>query len=91
MVGKKAIVIEAFFRALRMILADSAGFDSSDPVSRLRAAHYDGRSDAGLGESSSNLRGADIAVRHEPGDDWFHARAWYCRELHVEEASSSEC
>ncbi|EKM59005.1 uncharacterized protein PHACADRAFT_249156 [Phanerochaete carnosa HHB-10118-sp] len=49
--GKKAIAAEAFARALRQIptiLADNAGYDSSDLVSRLRAAHYDRRVDAGL-------------------------------------------
>ena len=49
--GKKAIVVEAFGRALRqipIILADNAGCDSSDLVSKLRAAHYGGQ-DAGLG------------------------------------------
>ena len=50
--GKKAIAAEAFGRALRQIptiLADNAGFDSSDLVSKLRAAHYEGDSQAGLG------------------------------------------
>ncbi|KAF7370768.1 putative T-complex protein 1 subunit beta [Mycena sanguinolenta] len=49
--GKKAIACEAFGRALRQIptiLADNAGYDSSDLVSRLRAAHYEGQADAGL-------------------------------------------
>ncbi|KAI0786534.1 chaperonin Cpn60/TCP-1 family [Abortiporus biennis] len=49
--GKKAIAAEAFCRALRqipVILADNAGYDSSDLVSKLRAAHYEGRADAGL-------------------------------------------
>ncbi|KAG6873104.1 T-complex protein 1 subunit beta [Termitomyces sp. Mi166 len=49
--GKKAIATEAFGRALRQIptiLADNAGFDSSDLVTKLRAAHYEGQSDAGL-------------------------------------------
>lgn len=49
--GKKAIAVEAFSRALRQIptiLADNAGYDSSDLVTKLRAAHYDGQSDAGL-------------------------------------------
>lgn len=52
--GKKAIAAEAFGRALRQIptiLADNAGYDSSDLVSRLRAAHYEGSSQAGLGGS----------------------------------------
>lgn len=50
--GKKALAVEAFAHALRQIptiLADNAGYDSSDLVSRLRAAHYEGRPDAGLG------------------------------------------
>lgn len=34
------------------ILADNGGHDSSDLVAKLRAAHYEGQSDAGLGESS---------------------------------------
>ncbi|KAG6868077.1 T-complex protein 1 subunit beta [Termitomyces sp. T159_Od127] len=49
--GKKAIATEAFGRALRQIptiLADNAGYDSSDLVTKLRAAHYEGQSDAGL-------------------------------------------
>ncbi|KAG1888664.1 chaperonin Cpn60/TCP-1 family [Suillus subluteus] len=49
--GKKAIAAEAFSRALRQIptiLADNAGYDSRDLVARLRAAHYEGQSDAGL-------------------------------------------
>ncbi|KAG8983909.1 T-complex protein 1 subunit beta [Tulasnella sp. 427] len=49
--GKKAIAVEAFSRALRQIptiLADNAGYDSSDLVAKLRAAHYDGQTDAGL-------------------------------------------
>jgi len=50
--GKKAIATEAFAKSLRaipVILADNAGFDSSDLVTRLRAAHWDGQVDAGLG------------------------------------------
>lgn len=49
--GKKALAAESFAKALRQlptILSDNAGYDSSDLVARLRAAHYDGRSDAGL-------------------------------------------
>jgi len=49
--GKKALAVEAFGRALRQIptiLADNAGYDSADLVSRLRAAHYKGEKDAGL-------------------------------------------
>ena len=50
--GKKALAAEAFARALRqipVILADNAGYDSSDLVARLRAAHFDGSNEAGLG------------------------------------------
>jgi len=53
--GKKAIAVEAFAHALRQIptiLADNAGYDSSDLVTRLRAAHYEGQMDAGLGTCS---------------------------------------
>jgi len=49
--GKKALAAEAFARALRQIptiLADNGGYDSSDLVTKLRAAHYEGRMDAGL-------------------------------------------
>lgn len=49
--GKKALAVEGFARALRQIptiLADNGGYDSSDLVSKLRAAHYEGRADAGL-------------------------------------------
>jgi T-complex protein 1 subunit beta len=49
--GKKAIAMEAFARALRQIptiLADNAGYDSSELVSQLRAAHYEGKNTYGL-------------------------------------------
>ncbi|GFZ44743.1 T-complex protein 1 subunit beta [Saitozyma sp. JCM 24511] len=49
--GKRALAVEGFARALRQIptiLADNGGYDSSDLVTKLRAAHYEGRSDAGL-------------------------------------------
>ncbi|KAJ1960146.1 T-complex protein 1 subunit beta [Dispira parvispora] len=49
--GKKALAVEAFAKALRQmptILADNAGFDSSDLVTRLRAAHYENSTTAGL-------------------------------------------
>jgi len=49
--GKKAMAMEAFSRALRQlptIIADNAGYDSSELVSQLRAAHYRGETQAGL-------------------------------------------
>lgn len=42
--GKKQLAMLAFASALRqipIILADNAGYDSHDIVSKLRAAHYD--------------------------------------------------
>lgn len=50
--GKKAIAVQAFATALKQIptiLADNAGYDSSDLVAKLRSAHFEGRSDTGLG------------------------------------------
>jgi T-complex protein 1 subunit beta len=49
--GKIAHAIEAFGRALRKIptiIADNAGYDSSELVSQLRAMHYEGNATAGL-------------------------------------------
>lgn len=49
--GKKALAMEAFARALRMLptyIADNAGYDSAQLVSELRAAHFSGKSTAGL-------------------------------------------
>lgn len=52
--GKKALAVEAFARALRKLptyLADNGGFDSSELVSQLRAAHNEGKSTCGLSTS----------------------------------------
>jgi len=49
--GKKAIAMEAYARALRMIptiLSDNGGYDSSELVAQLRAEHYKGNQTAGL-------------------------------------------
>jgi len=49
--GKKSIAIEAYARALRQIpaiIADNGGYDSSELIGQLRAAHYEGKSTAGL-------------------------------------------
>jgi T-complex protein 1 subunit beta len=49
--GKESIAIESFARALRAlptIIADNAGFDSSELVTQLRAAHYRNETTAGL-------------------------------------------
>eukprot|EP00769_Ergobibamus_cyprinoides_P000011 gnl/Ergobibamus_cyprinoides/1007.p2 GENE.gnl/Ergobibamus_cyprinoides/1007~~gnl/Ergobibamus_cyprinoides/1007.p2 ORF type:complete len:287 (+),score=168.10 gnl/Ergobibamus_cyprinoides/1007:525-1385(+) len=49
--GKRSLAMEAFSRALReipAILANNAGYDSSELCAQLRAAHYEGRTTAGL-------------------------------------------
>ncbi|KAL2316285.1 putative T-complex protein 1 subunit beta [Schizosaccharomyces pombe] len=49
--GKKAVAVSAFAKALSQlptILADNAGFDSSELVAQLKAAHYDGNDTMGL-------------------------------------------
>lgn len=49
--GKKQFAVEAFARALRIlpkVLADNAGFDSSDLVAKLRAEHVSGNKNMGL-------------------------------------------
>ena len=53
--GKRAMAVEAYSRALRQlptILADNAGYDSSELVSKLRSAHYNGFSSYGLSNVS---------------------------------------
>ncbi|KAL1915637.1 uncharacterized protein VTP21DRAFT_6396 [Calcarisporiella thermophila] len=63
--GKQAVAIESFARALRQmptILADNAGYDSSDLVARLRAAHHDGHSTHGL-----DMQGATIGDMRQLG------------------------
>jgi T-complex protein 1 subunit beta len=67
--GKKAIAVEGFSKALRQlptILSDNAGYDSADLVSKLRAAHYEGRSDAGLGASRE---GDPLLAVEEPDEN----------------------
>jgi len=58
--GKLGICIEAFAKALEqipLILADNGGYDSSELVGQLRAAHHQGKADYGLnlelGETAS--------------------------------------
>ena len=49
--GKESLAIESFSRALRQIptiLADNAGFDSSELVTQLRSEHYKGNHEMGL-------------------------------------------
>ncbi|PKI85839.1 T-complex protein 1 subunit beta [Malassezia vespertilionis] len=63
--GKKSLAVEAFAQALRQlptILADNAGLDSADLVTKLRAAHHDGGCEMGL-----DLDKGDIANMAESG------------------------
>jgi len=49
--GKKALALESFAKALRMIptiIADNGGYDSGELISQLRAEHYKGNTKAGL-------------------------------------------
>lgn len=56
--GKKSLAVEAFGRALRAlptILADNAGFDSSELVAKLRSAIYNGMTTSGLDLSNGKV------------------------------------
>lgn len=56
--GKKALAVEAFARALRQlpaIIADNAGYDSAELVTRLRAAHHAGQTTAGLNMTTGDV------------------------------------
>ncbi|KAI0461508.1 T-complex protein 1 subunit beta [Komagataella kurtzmanii] len=56
--GKKQLAVEAFARALRQlptILADNAGYDSSELVARLRSAIYSGLTTSGLNLSNGTV------------------------------------
>ncbi|CAF3310489.1 unnamed protein product [Rotaria socialis] len=60
--GKESIAIESFSRALRQlptIIADNAGYDSSELVSNLRAAHASNKSTFGLDMENGTI--ADMA------------------------------
>lgn len=63
--GKKSLAVEAFARALRQlptILADNAGFDSSELVTRLRSSVYNGLITSGL-----DLNKGDVGDMRELG------------------------
>ncbi|KAL9030334.1 MAG: hypothetical protein Q9196_001529 [Gyalolechia fulgens] len=65
--GKKAIAVDAFAAALRQlptILADNAGFDSSDLVARLKKEIYNGQTSSGLDLLTA---GGGIADMREKG------------------------
>ena len=57
--GKESMAIESFARALCQlptIIADNAGYDSSELISQLRALHSEGKSTMGLGERGGRER-----------------------------------
>jgi len=61
--GKKTLAMEAYSRALRQIptiIADNGGYDSSELITQLRAAHTAGQSTAGL--DMYNGKVADMKV-----------------------------
>eukprot|EP01118_Nematostelium_gracile_P017301 TRINITY_DN734_c0_g1_i1.p1 TRINITY_DN734_c0_g1~~TRINITY_DN734_c0_g1_i1.p1 ORF type:complete len:546 (-),score=177.48 TRINITY_DN734_c0_g1_i1:50-1510(-) len=61
--GKRAIAMEAFARALRMLptyIADNGGYDSSELVAQLRAEHFQGKNSMGLDMSSGVI--ADMST-----------------------------
>eukprot|EP01133_Synstelium_polycarpum_P007867 gene7867-9235_t len=64
--GKKSLAIESFAKALRQIptiIANNAGYDSSELVAALKAAHYKGQSDFGLNMKEGCISSvADIGI-----------------------------
>eukprot|EP00039_Didymoeca_costata_P018648 m.334367 g.334367 ORF g.334367 m.334367 type:complete len:528 (+) comp17343_c0_seq1:137-1720(+) len=63
--GREAVAMEAFSRALRQLpryIADNAGYDSSDLVSKLRAEHKLGNNTVGL-----NMEAGEIGDMNELG------------------------
>ncbi|KAJ8905246.1 hypothetical protein NDN08_001754 [Rhodosorus marinus] len=56
--GKESLAVESFARALRAlpgIIADNAGYDSSELVAQLRAAHAAGKSTCGLNMNDGTI------------------------------------
>eukprot|EP00301_Raphidiophrys_heterophryoidea_P022668 c6777_g1_i1.p1 GENE.c6777_g1_i1~~c6777_g1_i1.p1 ORF type:complete len:544 (-),score=137.48 c6777_g1_i1:270-1856(-) len=63
--GKRALAVEGYAKALRAlptIIADNAGYDSADLVSRIRAEHYKGNNESGL-----NMIDGDVGNMREMG------------------------
>ena len=93
--GKKALAVEAFARALRQIptiLADNGGYDSSDLVAKLRAAHYEGQSTAGLGGFLSTYQPWTYTNdRHGERHYRLDARLGNHRVVQAQEAGRYQC
>merc|ERR1711924_500484 len=78
--GKKALAMEGFARALRAlpaIIADNGGFDASELVTRLRAAHARGQDTAGLDMVKGDV--ADMTELHPRVVQVQAPRAGQCR------------
>lgn len=82
------------------ILADNGGHDSADLVSKLRAAHYEGQSDAGLGTASISLllRGCwtkltlqTFYARYGSGCCSIDEKARHYRELQAQTTGRGQC
>ena len=70
--GKESMAIESFARALRQlptIIADNAGYDSSELISQLRALHSEGKVTMGLGEEREGGEGEVLGEEGE-GRGW---------------------
>lgn len=68
-------------------MADNAGYDSSDLVTQLRAAHHAGKKDFGLGELHRTNADSHIVFQTL---DMFHNKIANVRELGVTEALKSK-
>merc|ERR1712142_95604 len=56
--GKEAVAMESFAKSLRMIptiISENGGYDSSELVAQLRAAHTEGKSTYGLDMSNGTI------------------------------------
>jgi hypothetical protein len=82
------------------ILADNGGHDSADLVSKLRAAHYEGQSDAGLGKginlsrSPTRSHADSLACDFDRYGSWsgsVHAKARYHGKLQAQATGRSQC
>ncbi len=53
--GKEAVAMVSFAKALAQlptIMSDNAGYDSADIISKLRAAHNQGKTASGIGNNT---------------------------------------
>ncbi len=63
--GKEAIAMESFAKALRKLptyIADNAGYDSSELIAELKAAHANGQCHMGLSELRGRAGGSALGL-----------------------------